>query len=90
MKFTATDHDLVVDYKLVGKIYNAHPKDIEAQRAGSPHQLITADPFDSELILKGRTWALPANVEWHRERILATLPGDPTTPPPLKRRSVRR
>jgi len=71
MEFTATDRDLVIDYKLAGKLYNAHPKDIEAQRAGSPHKLITANPFDSELIPKGRTWVLPENAEWHRRRILA-------------------
>jgi len=72
MEFSATTHDLMVDYKLTGKIYNAHPKDIEAQRAGSPHTLITADPFDTELILKGKTWVLPSNTEWHRKRVLAT------------------
>lgn len=72
MEFTATDHDLRVDYKLAGKIYNAHPKDIEPARDAKPHHLITADPFDSELILKGRTWVLPESAELIRKVVLST------------------
>lgn len=72
MEFTATDHDLRVDYKLAGKIYNANPKDIEAARDAKPHHLVTADPFDSEVILKGRTWELPAGAEVIRKVVLST------------------
>lgn len=72
MEFTATDHDLRVDYKLSGKIYNEHPKDIEAARDAKPHHPVTADPFDSEVILKGKTWVLPAGAEVIRKVVLST------------------
>jgi hypothetical protein len=72
MEFKNTEHDMMVDYKLKGKLYNANPGTIEVKRKENPRLLISADPFDSELVLKGRTFALPDDVEWHRERVLST------------------
>ena len=74
MEFTATDHDLMIDYKIKGKIYNSRSTEdaVKAAKKANPGLQITSAPFDTETILKGNTWTLPEGAELINERVLST------------------
>jgi hypothetical protein len=66
--FTANGSRIYIDYKFDDGIYNVHPKDLAAALAANPGKHISIDPFDTQAIDPGQSWALPAGATFIRQR----------------------
>jgi hypothetical protein len=70
MQITATDNDILVQYKEAGKIYNTN-----AQEANS-----SADPFDQVTVAAGTSFDLPDGATLIAQRELGGAAGQGGTP----------
>ncbi|WP_076999678.1 hypothetical protein [Variovorax sp. KK3] len=68
MTFTANGSPIYVDYKFDDGIYNMNPKDIAAAKAANPDGHFSIDPFDTQTLEPGQSWALPDGTTFIRQR----------------------